>query len=261
MTRGSALYRGRVGHSRLRPKRHQFEYRVFYGLFDIDELPTLDRRLRLFSFEKRNLFSLYRSDHGPDDGTSLRDWAEEQLGQAGIELDGGRIQLLAFPRVLGYVFNPISIWYCHDSSGELVAVMHEVRNTFGDKHTYVVPIPDGELRHEFAKELHVSPFMDMDSVYEFALTLPAERLSVGITQRDHDGPVLRASLAATRADMTDRNLLRLFITHPLVTIKAISAIHWEALRLWRKGLRYRPRPQAAPRNVSIVGSPISKESL
>lgn len=259
MTPRSSLYRGRVAHTRLRPRRHTFQYRVFYGLFDVDELRTLDRRFRLFSFERFNLFSLYRSDHGPDDGTSLRDWAERQLRDAGIELKGGRIQLLAFPRVLGYVFNPISVWYCHDSTGELVAVMHEVRNTFGDKHTYVVPVPEGGLRHEFAKELHVSPFMDMDSIYEFALTLPGDRLSVGITQRDDDGPLLRASITATRMEMTDRNLATLFVTHPLVTLKAIVAIHWEALKLWRKGLRYRPRPSPAAPNVSVVGSPSRKD--
>jgi DUF1365 family protein len=158
------------------------------------------------------------------------------------------------------VFNPISVWYCHDAAGTLVAIMHEVRNTFGDKHTYVVPVAGGDLRHEFAKELHVSPFMDMDTVYEFAMTLPGDRLSVGITQRDGKGPILRASLRATRMEMSDRNLLRLFSTHPLVTLKAIVSIHWEALRLWRKGLRYRPRPEPALRNVSIASSPLTQET-
>jgi DUF1365 family protein len=259
MTVRSALYRGRVGHARLRPKRHQFEYRVFYGLFDVDELPTLDRRLRLFSSERFNLFSLHSSDHGPDDGGSLRDWAETRLHEAGIDLRGGRIELLAFPRVLGYVFNPISVWYCYGPAGDLAAVMHEVRNTFGDKHTYVVPIGNAGLRHEFTKEMHVSPFTDMDSTYEFAVTLPEDRVSLGITQRDDDGPLLRASLRATRLEMTDRNLFTLFVTHPLVTFKVIAAIHREALRLWRKGLRYRPRPDPSPRNVSVVGSPVIKE--
>jgi DUF1365 family protein len=232
---------------------------VFYVLFDIDELPTLDRRLHLFSLERFNLFSLYSSDHGPDDGGSLRDWAETRLYEAGIDLGGGRIELLAFPRMLGYVFNPISVWYCYSAEGDLRAVMHEVRNTFGDKHTYVVPVGDAGLRHEFAKEMHVSPFMDMDSTYEFAVTLPGDRVSLGINQRDGDGPLLRASLRAARVELTDRNLSMLFLTHPLMTFKAIAAIHWEALRLWRKGLRYRPRPDPSPRNVSVVGSPVIKE--
>jgi DUF1365 family protein len=250
----SALYRGRVTHARLRPVAHRFGYRVFYGLFDIDELPALSRMLRLFSFERFNVFSLRSSDHGPDDGTPLRGWAERQLRNAGIELDGGRIELLAFPRVLGYVFNPISVWYCYGPGGELRAVMHEVRNTFGDKHTYVVPVDGVKLRHEFAKELHVSPFMDMQSIYRFAGTLPGERVSVSIDQRDSGGPLFRACLRASRREFNDRNLLGLFFTHPLVTLKAMTAIHWEALRLWRKRVPFHRRPQPKSRNVSIVGS-------
>ena len=259
MTPRSALYRGRVGHARLRPKAHQFEYRVFYGLFDIDGLPQLDRRLRLFSFERFNLFSLRSSDHGPDDGTSLRRWVERLLSDAGIDLGGGRIELLAFPRVLGYVFNPISVWYCYGPDGGLQAVMHEVRNTFGDKHTYVVPVDSAGLHHEFAKEMHVSPFMNMDFTYRFAVTLPRNHISVGITQQDTDGPLLRVSLRATRLEFTDRNLITLFVTDPLVTLKAIVVIHWEALRLWCKGLRYVPRPDPSPRNVSVVGSVPTEE--
>ncbi len=255
----SALYRGRISHTRLRPAKHRFEYRVFYGLFDLDELPDLARRSRWFSLNRFNVFSLRSSDHGPDDGSSLRVWADARLAEADIDLQGGRIELLAFPRVLGYVFNPIAVWYCYGPDDELRAVLHEVRNTFGDKHTYVVPVEGADLRHEFAKELHVSPFMDMDSIYQFAVTLPGDRVSIGIKQRDTTGPLFRASLRASRLAFTDRNLLVLFFTHPLVTLKATTAIHWEALRLWRKRVPFHRRPDPKPRSVSVVGS--SREAL
>lgn len=250
----SVLYRGRTSHARLRPARHEFAYRVFYGLFDLDELPELSRRLRWFSFNRWNVFSLYSSDHGPDDGTLLREWAETRLDEAGVDIEGGRIQLLAFPRVLGYVFNPISVWYCYGPDNRLRAVMHEVRNTFGDKHTYVVPVDGTNLHHEFAKELHVSPFMDMDSSYRFAVTIPGEHISVGIKQSDANGPLFRASLRASRLAFTDRNLAKLFLSHPLVTIKATTAIHWEALRLWRKRVPFYRRPEPRPRSVSVIGN-------
>ena len=109
--------------------------------------------------------------------------------------------------------------------------------------------------------MHVSPFMDMDFTYRFAVTLPGYHISVGITQQDTDGPLLRVSLRATRLEFTDRNLISLFVTHPLVTLKAIVAIHWEALRLWRKGLSYVPRPDPSPRNVSVVSSLPTEEQL
>ena len=248
----SALYAGSVTHTRLRPAPHHFRYRVYYGLFDLDELAALDERLTLFSFDRRNVFSLRTSDHGAGDGTDLRTWVEAQLDRAGIDLEGGRIQLLAFPRVLGYVFNPISIWYCFHRNGALRAVLHEVRNTFGDKHTYLVPIDGPDPGHEFDKELHVSPFMDMHSRYRFNLTVPGDRMTVSIHQEDASGPLFRAGLAGSRLAFTDRNLLRLFMTHPLVTLKAITAIHWQALRLWVKRVPFHRRPQPNPESVSVV---------
>ncbi|HSG78543.1 MAG TPA: DUF1365 domain-containing protein, partial [Acidimicrobiia bacterium] len=189
----SAVYRGRVAHTRLRPFRHHFEYRVYYLLVDLDEIDDLARTVRGFSRRRFGLLSLVDRDHG--DGTDLRSWAHGVLSDAGITAN--RVALLAFPRVLGYVFDPISVWYAWDDDGP-VAVIHEVHNTFGDRHAYVVPIHDGQLRHSFDKGLHVSPFMDMDSRYEFGLTMPGERLTVGIRQHDADGELFRASLRLER---------------------------------------------------------------
>jgi len=248
----SALYRGTVRHTRLRPVHHDFKYRVYYGLWDIDELDRLDRGLRFFSVGRFNLFAISRHDHGPEDGTSLRDWVEENLSRAGVELSGGRIELLAYPRVLGYVFNPISVWYCYDPDERLVAVIHEVRNTFGDKHSYVVPVDGRDLSHEFEKLLHVSPFNDMGSTYSFSMTHPGEHLSLGIGQRDDEGPLFRAGLSLHRIPLTDLNLLRLFWSHPLLTLKVIGGIHWEAVRLWLKGAKFHRRPAPPLDSVTVV---------
>lgn len=248
----SGLYVGRVTHTRLRPVHHHFEYRVFYGLFDIDELPQLGRSLRLFSFEGRNLVSLRSRDHGPDDGSDLRTWATRRLDDAGVDIEGGPIRLLAFPRVLGYVFNPISVWYCHGPGGELRAIMHEVRNTFGDKHTYVVPVDGDDTRHGFDKRLHVSPFMDMDSRYEFAMNVPGERLALGIRQHDDDGELFRAGLRGERRPFSDKELAKLLVTHPFVTLKAVAAIHLQAVRLWRKRVPFHRRPEPAEVPHSVV---------
>lgn len=249
----SALYQGRVSHSRLAPFRHSFGYRVFYGMFDIDELDRLDSELRLFSLDRFNLFGFRSDKHGPVDGGPLRPWVDALLAENGIDLDGGPVRLLAFPRVLGYVFDPISVWYCYGPDDELRAVIHEVRNTFGDKHMYVVPITTpADMRHRFDKHLHVSPFNPMNQRYEFTVNDPAERIAIGISQSDADGLMFRAGLSLTRLPLTDGNLLRLFFTHPLVTFKAVGAIHWQALLLWVKGARFHKRPEPSTPNVTTV---------
>lgn len=247
----SALYVGRVGHTRLRPFRHSFEYRMYTMLIDLDELELLGQRLRLFSHNRFNLFGLSDRDHGARDGSSLRSWIDGHLAGAGIDLAGGSVRLLAFPRVLGYTFDPLTIWYCFHADGTLRAILHEVKNTFGEQHGYLVPI-DGDLRHSFDKEFFVSPFMDMEARYDFAMNVPDRNLSVGITMHDDGGEMLRASVRATRLELSDRNLLRLFFTHPLLTLKIITAIHWQGFRLWRKGAPYRRRPNPPAVPVRLV---------
>jgi DUF1365 family protein len=250
----SALYRGTVTHTRLEPFGHRFRYRVYYGLFDLDELPDLDRSLRWFSVGRFNLFGFDPRDHGPADGGPLRPWAEALLAEAGIDLEGGRIEVLAYPRVLGHVFDPISLWYCHGPEGDLRGVLHEVRNTFGHRHTYVVPIRDAsDLRHSTSKMLHVSPFNDMDQTYDFTVTPPGRRLALSIVQsRAEDGVFFRAGLRLARLPMNDRTLVRLFLTHPLLTLKVIGSIHWQAFRIWVKGGRYHRVPQPPSNHHTIV---------
>lgn len=245
----SGLYTGTVRHTRLRPFRHRLRYRVFYGLFDLDELSRLDQ-LRLFAHDRFGWFSFHERDHG-DGAGSLKSWIERHLDRAGIETDGLSIRLLAFPRVLGYVFNPISVAFCYDRSGELIAIMHEVTNTFHERHSYLVDVEAG-LSHEFDKELFVSPFIGMEARYQFEIVPPGASVAVSITQTDAEGELLRASFTGRRLELTDRNLLRVFFRYPLVTLKVIGGIHWEAVKLWVKGARYRRRPEPPRHEVTVV---------
>ena len=240
----SALYTGTVAHRRLRPKPHRLRYRVFSLLLDIDEIPALCARLRLLSHRRFNLFSFNERDHADGSSEPLRDWVEGRLGQAGIDLDGGPIRLLAMPRVLGYGFNPISVWFCYRRDGSLIALLHEVHNTFGERHTYLLPVAAGDnattITQSCAKTFHVSPFMAMDMLYDFRVHAPDETLSLAIRGSDADGPLIVASLTARRNELTDAALLRAFVRTPLLTLKVIGGIHWEALRLWIKGIRLHP---------------------
>lgn len=254
----SAIYTGTVRHSRLRPARHAFSYRVFYLYLDLDEIDSIATRLRWFSHNRFNLFAFHDADHGPDDGTPVREWIDRVLADAGITLGRGRVRLLSYPRVLGHVFNPISVWYCFDESERLGALVYEVRNTFGDKHSYVVPVDASDrIRHTVQKRLHVSPFMDMDQTYDFTIAPPGDRLTLGIVQTDSEGPIFRAGLATRRGELGDRALLRAFFTIPLVTLKTIAAIHLQAVPLWLKrvGVRRRPRPPAE--SVTNVGERVA----
>lgn len=250
----SSLYRGRVRHSRTRPISHMFTYRVFYGMFDIDRLADLAQRTPFLSIDRFNLFGLHQKDHGPTDGTPLRPWAEHLMSEAAVDLEGGKIFLLAFPRILGYAFNPISEWYCYGPDNDLRGIIHEVRNTFGDRHAYVVSIDRSSLAHTTDKMLHVSPFNDMDQTYSFVMNQPGADLHLAITQSDPDGVMFAAEMDLHRMDMSGANLLRLFFTHPLLTFKVTAGIHWQALRLWVKGVHFHRRPLPPHHSHTIVSN-------
>lgn len=251
----SALYFGEVMHQRVRPRRHRLRYGVFFVFVDIDELAGLHQRLPLFSYNRFNLFSFFDKDHGPGDGGPLRPWVERHLAEAGIDLGGGAIRLLCFPRVLGYVFNPITVYFCHRLNGELGAILYEVSNTFGERHTYLAPVvSDGSsiVSHWCEKKFYVSPFNAVEGGYSFRVEPPAQSVSVVINQSDAQGPLLHAALRAKRVPLTLGALLSAFVRYPLLTLKVIAGIHWEALRLWGKGLRLVDRPQPPARPVTVV---------
>lgn len=258
-TTGSALYCGRVVHKRLLPFAHAFRYRTFQLFLELDELPDLDRRLRLFSHNRWNLFGFSDRDHGPRDGRPLRPWIDAHLADAGIDLEGGPVRLLCFPRVLGYVFNPLSIWFCHHRDGSLRALLYEVSNTFGERHSYLVPVSLGAdgapTPHSVAKRFYVSPFIGMAGRYDFRLTPPGERMVVSIRHTTAEGLLLVASQSGRRRPLDDRSLLGVLLGYPLLTLKVIAAIHWQALRLWAKGARPLRRPPPPAPEVTLIASP------
>jgi DUF1365 family protein len=253
----SALYVGWVMHRRLAPRRHRLRYRAFWLLIDLDEPDALARRLRLFSHNRFNLFSFHNADHGDRTPHPLRDYVERTLAENGICDTIGRITLLCMPRILGYVFNPLSIYFCYRPDGTLAALIYEVRNTFGQMHSYLIPVTEqSPLVHQCcAKAFYVSPFLDMDITYDFHIARPAARVSAVIAAHDNKcGPVLVASLAGERRTLSDRALALVFVTHPLLTFKVIGAIHWEALKLWLNGMRLRPRPPAPRKSVTPIAA-------
>jgi uncharacterized protein len=251
----SSLYVGQVWHTRLKPRRHALRYRCFWLLADVDELPALPARLALFSHNSWNMFSLRDRDYGDGSGRDLRSYVEAQLAAAGLPQCGGAIRLLTMPRILGYAFNPLSVYFCHSPDGQLAAILYEVRNTFGERHSYLIPVEadaQGQIVQHCAKAFYVSPFMAMDLNYEFRVVSPGEAISVAIRASDADGIVLTAALGAKRQELTDGALGWLLVSHPLLTMKVIAAIHVEALWLLLKGVGLRPRPAAPANSVSHV---------
>jgi DUF1365 family protein len=253
-TRASAIYVGEVSHIRLRPRRHALRYRIFMLLLDLDELAALHKRLRWFSLGRFNLTSFRERDHGDGSETPLRTQIERHLDAAGLPIAGGPIRLLCLPRMLGYVFNPLSVYFCYTRDQRLQAILYEVSSTFGERHSYLMPAePDarGVVRQSAAKRLHVSPFMDMDLDYRFRIRPPAETLDITIGTIDHEGLLLNARFAAERRPLNDSGLLRAWIAHPLLTVKVIVGIHWEAIRLIAKGLRLKSGAKAPAEPVSL----------
>lgn len=238
----AALYIGSVMHRRLRPRLHAFRYRSFVLCFDLEGIEMQAQGLRWLSLGRFNLFSVDPRDHG---ATTLQAWrarVEGKIGVAGIPVPGGAIRVLAMPRVLGYVFNPLSVYFCHDPGGALRVIVYEVRNTFGERHHYIADVSgDGALRQTCAKRFYVSPFFSTRMDYEFRIVPPDARVMVAITCRDGEGTGFVASLAGEREELTDRALLRLFARLPWHTVKVIAAIHWQALALWLKRVPLVPR--------------------
>ncbi|WP_343611919.1 DUF1365 domain-containing protein [Novosphingobium sp.] len=254
MSEASALYVGHVTHQRMRPHRHRLRYGIFSLLLDLDGVDALAAGSRVFSRGRFNLFSFHDRDYGDGSATPLRAQVERHLWAAHIMPDGGPIRLLTMPRILGFAFNPLSVFFCHGRDGALRAILYEVNNTFGQRHSYLLSVEhmaDGPIRQSCAKAFHVSPFMPMDMRYTFSVAPPAEQLSIAITVSDGLGPVLVASHEARRRRLTDAALLRVFATHPLLTVKVVGGILWEAARLWAKGVPVHTCPAPPDRSISI----------
>ena len=270
MKGASGIYEGWVMHRRLAPRHHRFKYSVFALLLDLDELPTLDRSSRLFKHNRRGLFSFQDRDHGPIGAKAapeLKRWLDGLLADAGIVAKGAR-RVLCYPRILGFVFNPLSVWFCHDEQDVLKAIVYEVHNTYEERHAYVLPVPQAPVpgtglaehrpgnattklvRHGCPKNFYVSPFLSRDCRYQFRIRPPGKDVAVAIHEEEAGKPILNASFAGEYRPLTDGALLKMLLTYPLMTLKVVVAIHYEAVRLMLKGVRRHPH-RAQPLYAAI----------
>lgn len=251
----TCIYKGSVHHLRHRPKRHRLRYRVFSLLIDLDEFQTISAATRLLRINRPALFSFWERDHGNGEKFGLKAWVLDHLNHAGFESKKISVRLLCYPRILGYVFNPLSVYYCYDENGSLVATLHEVSNTFSEKHTYVLPVMLDQNGKKFQqnspKNLAVSPFTEMDAKYHFEMKVPDTGIHVRIGLHDEEGPVMSASFVGSRHALTTRGLGLAFLQYPLMTLKVTVGIHFEAFRLWLKGVPLVARtPAPTPINAS-----------
>ena len=246
----SCIYNGEVSHKRFKPVRHFLRYKTFSLFIDLDEINLLDKSISIFSHNKFNVFSFHDNDHGNRDGGCLKDWVLMNIKKFNIESKITKIKILCYPRIFGYVFNPLSIFYCYEDD-KLKAIFYEVKNTFNEQHTYIFKIKDDqEIIQKCKKKFYVSPFMDMETYYNFKLLNPDEKLFVFIKQTDVKGTVLTASQTGDKKELNFKQLAINFFKYPLMTVKIISAIHFEAFLLWRKGAIYRPRDKKIKNNLS-----------
>ena len=232
----SAIYTGTLVHSRRTPARNSFRYPISYWLFDLDEIPDLERRLRLFSANRRNVVSLCDADHFDGD-KPLKQAVLDFVDDPEVE----RVVVLTQPRVLGFVFNPVSFYWCYRGDGSLVCMVAELNNTFGERLPELLRGPS--LEYEHAKHLHVSPFFGLDHAYEYAFSQPGEQIWARIHVRDVDGKrPLTAVLQGRRQELTNASLTRLLARYPMMPLQVIALIHWQALKLWSKRVPFHHKP-------------------
>jgi len=249
----SSIYNGTVIHKRFKPKPHYFKYSVFSLLIDLSEVDDLSKKIKFFSYNKFNLVSFYEKDHGNRDSTSLVHWVKKNLEDNNINSENVKIRLLCYPRILGYVFNPLSVFYIYDVDEKLVCILYEVKNTFGEQHTYIFKVNNDQnlYQHNCSKKFHVSPFIEMNCEYFFRLLKPGERISVIIDQYQINEKILYASQDGQRVDFSSKELIKSYIKHPFMTFKIILAIHFEAFKLWAKGIKFIKKKFKIKNNITF----------
>jgi len=259
LTRPGILF-GKVMHKRTFPRVNQFVYGIYYLTLPLDEIAALPSNWQ-FAINRFALMSFYDRDHGPRDGSSLLQWIRTILQQQGLSHLDGKITLVCMPRLFGYVFNPVSFWLCHDRSGELKAVLCEVNNTFGETHSYLCRADndqtiDGNLWLEAKKLFHVSPFLKREGTYRFRFDVREDKLGIWIDFYDAEQKrQLLTSLVGDIVDLQPQAIRRALCRYPLVTLKAITLIHWQAIKLLFKRQKYVPKPEQITPRLS-TGEPI-----
>ena len=252
MIKNSKIYTGKVIHKRFKPKEHYFKYNVFSLLIDLNELEQINKDIKFFSYNKFNIISFYDKDHGDRDGSSIKLWVKKNLRNIGIMTEDISIKLLCYPRIFGYVFNPLSTYFIYNKHSELISIFYEVKNTFGEQHTYIFKAQDEKtVQNKCTKKFYVSPFIEMDCEYHFKTLNPREQLSVVINQNDKDGKLLFASQDGISKDLNNKNLTLSYLTHPLMTFKIIVAIHYEAFKLWVKRIKLIAKKIKLKNNITI----------
>jgi DUF1365 family protein len=212
----SAIYNGQVIHKRFKPKVHYFKYKVFSLLLDLSELEILDKKVKFFSFNKFNLISFHEKDHGERDGSSLKLWVQKNLEKNNIQDKDIKIKILCYPRIFGFVFNPLSVFYVYNLEDQLISILYEVKNTFGEQHTYIFKVSKDSnlIQNNCSKKFHVSPFIEMNCNYFFRLLKPGNKISVIIDQYDSEDKILYASQDGIRSDFNTKYLIKSYLKTP-----------------------------------------------
>ena len=250
------IVRGEVVHKRVHPRQHKLSYRVFSLLLDVDQIDDTAARLKFFSLDRFNIFSVKQKDHGFRDGSSLSKFAWNIVDKAGVSEQVASIEVLLYPRLFGFAFNPLTVYFCNDGEGQPVLLIYEVRNTFGEFLTYVLHAGrnrNGTYTHNTRKLFYVSPFNNVEGDYTFHVAKADQELTVGVALSTAANPILRTHFRGKKRQLSDASLLRCLYQYPLMTLKVVWGIHWEALKLWRKGLPLRDRPDA-PQSTIVFDS-------
>jgi len=249
----SAIYNGKVIHKRFKPKVHYFKYKVFSLLIDLSELEILDKKVNFFSYNKFNLISFYEKDHGDRDGSSLTSWVKKNLEKYNIQAKDIKIKILCYPRIFGFVFNPLSVFYIYNLEDKLISILYEVKNTFGEQHTYIFKVTKDSnlIQNNCSKKFHVSPFIEMNCNYFFRLLKPGNKISVVIDQYENEDKILYASQDGVRSDFNTKQLVKSYLKHPVMTFKIILAIHFEAFKLWAKGIKFIKKKIKIKNNITF----------